>query len=208
MFPLVTVTVDPPATRQDGGIPPQEALPAPGGQPISLAELRGLRSAPELGEPQRLQLRRELELAITPYSWFTLGVMAADVETAISVLRRVESALGWTGLQPAPNTASPVLAQLATAQEAQVPLQRPVDGANVDPQAMASDPTFSDPMDVPLAHSPGQALPVFLKGNQRTGLFHIRPEAGLGVGLLITGQEGQTTMGSETWGPLPLDLFD
>jgi hypothetical protein len=207
MFPLVTVTVDPTALSKDGGIPPQDALTTTAAQPISLADLRGLRSAPQLREPQRLQLRRELELAIAPYSWFTLGVMAADVETAISVLRQVETALGWPGLKAAPNTVSAVFAPLATPQETQVPLQRSVDGANLDPQAMAADPAFPDAMDAPMAPSPSQALPVFLKGNQRTGLFQIRPEAGLGMGLLITGQEGQTAIGSETWGPLPLDLF-
>jgi len=49
--------------------------------------------------------------------------------------------------------------------------------------------------------------PVFLKGNQRTGLFHLRREDGLGEGILITGQAGSHPSAEDTWGPLPLDLF-
>lgn len=200
MFSLVTVTVDSPATPQDA----QTTTATP---TIALADLRGLRSAPQLGEPQRLQLRQELEQAIAPYSWFTLGVMASDVETAISVLRRVETALGWPRLQPAPNIASAVFAPKAASQDAQMPSQGRVDGADLDNQSVGADAAFPDAFTAPSADSPSQALPVFLKGNQRTGLFQVRPEAGLGEGLLITGQEPLTTIGSETWGPLPLDLF-
>ncbi|MCP9786281.1 DUF1824 family protein [Cyanobium sp. N5-Cardenillas] len=53
----------------------------------------------------------------------------------------------------------------------------------------------------------GESGPVFLKGNQRTGLFHVRREDGLGEGVLITGQEGTDPAAEDTWGPLPLDLF-
>ena len=207
MFPLMTVNADPPATGPDGGIPPQVAFTTTGSQTISLADLRGLRSAPQLHASQRLQLRQELEQAIAPYSWFTLGVMASDVETAISVLRQVETALGWQGVHPDQNAPPALLAQRATSQEAQTPSQAQRDATAPDPQAMVPDPAFPDPQDSALAHSPSPALPVFLKGNQRTGLFQIRAEAGLGVGLLITGQEALTAIGSETWGPLPLDLF-
>jgi hypothetical protein len=49
--------------------------------------------------------------------------------------------------------------------------------------------------------------PVFLKGNQRTGGFRIRREAGLGEGLLITGHNAEDPGCEDTWGPLPLDLF-
>jgi hypothetical protein len=174
---------------------------------MRLADLRGLRSAPQLLEPQRLQLRRELEQAIAPYTWFTLGVMASDVETAISVLRRVETALGWPRLEPAPNTASEVLAQFGTSQEAPTSWRPQLDGADLERQAVLPDPAFPDPIAASMAHPPSPALPVFLKGNQRTGLFQIRSEAGLGLGLLLTGQEALTAIGSETWGPLPLDLF-
>jgi hypothetical protein len=49
--------------------------------------------------------------------------------------------------------------------------------------------------------------PVFLKGNQRNGLFHLRREDGLGEGILITGHEAAEPAAGDTWGPLPLDLF-
>lgn len=49
--------------------------------------------------------------------------------------------------------------------------------------------------------------PVFLKGNQRNGLFRLRREDGLGEGILITGHEAADPAAEDTWGPLPLDLF-
>ncbi len=177
------VTPEPPATRLDEPIAtpdsssPEDSLTART-PAISLSDLRGLRSAPPLSEPQRLQLIRELEQAIAPFSWFTLGVMAPDAETAIGVLRRVETALGWPALQPVGNA--------------------PAD---------LSDPALSASGAAPFANAAPPSLPVFLKGNQRTGQYQLRPEAGLGVGLLITGQEAATAIASETWGPLPLDLF-
>ncbi len=56
---------------------------------------------------------------------------------------------------------------------------------------------------------PGEGAPgpVFLKGNQRTGLFHLRREEGLGEGILITGHGASDPDAEDTWGPLPLDLF-
>jgi hypothetical protein len=53
----------------------------------------------------------------------------------------------------------------------------------------------------------GEQGPVFLKGNQRTGLFHRRREEGLGEGILITGHGASDPDDEDTWGPLPLDLF-
>lgn len=53
----------------------------------------------------------------------------------------------------------------------------------------------------------GEPGPVFLKGNQRTGLFHLRREEGLGEGILITGHAASDPDAEDTWGPLPLDLF-
>ncbi len=52
--------------------------------------------------------------------------------------------------------------------------------------------------------------PVFLKGNQHSGQFMLRAEAGLGEGILISGHlKGEPDPAREgTWGPLPLDLFD
>lgn len=58
----------------------------------------------------------------------------------------------------------------------------------------------------------GEALeqiegPVFLKGNQNSGRFLVRREAGLGQGILITGHSPADPDAEDTWGPLPLDLF-
>ena len=53
----------------------------------------------------------------------------------------------------------------------------------------------------------GEPGPVFLKGNQRTGLFLLRREDGLGEGILITGHEAADPAAEDTWGPLPLNLF-
>jgi len=52
--------------------------------------------------------------------------------------------------------------------------------------------------------------PVFLKGNQHSGRFLLRAEAGLGEGILISGHlNGEPDPALEgTWGPLPLDLFN
>jgi hypothetical protein len=54
------------------------------------------------------------------------------------------------------------------------------------------------------------AGPVFLKGNQHSGQFLLRAEAGLGEGILISGHlNGKPDPALEaTWGPLPLDLFN
>lgn len=146
-----------------------------------LAALRGLRSAPQLSAPERLQLRRELEQAMASYPWFTIGVMAPSREIAIATLRGLEAALGWPELQPDASGASPDAARVAT------------------PAAPGAAPSADTAASL--------QRPVFLKGNQRTGLFQLRHEAGLGEGLLITGQEGAAPLASDTWGPLPLDLF-
>ena len=49
--------------------------------------------------------------------------------------------------------------------------------------------------------------PVFLKANQKTREINIRNEAGLGEGFLITCQNECIEEESNTYGPLPLDLF-
>jgi len=125
----------------------------------TLADLRGLRTAPELSEPQRLLLRSELAEAMHCCPWFTIGVMAPSAAIALTALRRWEGALGWDPL---------------------VGLDAAADG-------------FENP--------------VFLKGNQRTGTYLLRQEAGLGVGILISGQNPDQPDLAETWGPLPLDLL-
>jgi len=48
---------------------------------------------------------------------------------------------------------------------------------------------------------------VFLKGNQKTGNVFVRSENGLGEGILITCQYNQEAEESNTFGPLPLDIF-
>ena len=48
---------------------------------------------------------------------------------------------------------------------------------------------------------------VFLKGNQNTGNVFVRSENGLGEGILITCQYDEDAEVSNTFGPLPLDLF-
>jgi len=63
----------------------------------------------------------------------------------------------------------------------------------------------SDPASPVVADVPG---PAFLKGNQNTGRFLLRPEPGLGEGILITGHSVANPEAEDTWGPLPLDLFD
>ena len=52
--------------------------------------------------------------------------------------------------------------------------------------------------------APGE---VFLKGNQKTGNVFIRSEDGLGQGILLTCQYEDHTLGSQTYGPFPLDFF-
>ena len=42
----------------------------------SLKALCGLRSAPALAAEQRAALRQELQQALAPCEWFTIGVMA------------------------------------------------------------------------------------------------------------------------------------
>ena len=48
---------------------------------------------------------------------------------------------------------------------------------------------------------------VFLKGNQKTGEVYIRPEYGLGEGILLTCQYNDPSRDSMTYGPFPLIFF-
>ena len=48
---------------------------------------------------------------------------------------------------------------------------------------------------------------VFLKGNQKTGEVYIRPEYGLGEGILLTCQYNDSYKDSMTYGPFPLIFF-
>ena len=49
---------------------------------------------------------------------------------------------------------------------------------------------------------------VFLKGNQKTGNVFVRSENGLGEGILITCQYDEDPEECNTFGPLPLDIFN
>ncbi|MBM5808853.1 MAG: DUF1824 family protein [Cyanobacteria bacterium M_surface_7_m2_040] len=62
-------------------------------------------------------------------------------------------------------------------------------------------------LDPASAHPNDVSGPAFLKGNQNTGRFLLRPEPGLGEGILITGHSVANPEAEDTWGPLPLDLF-
>tara|TARA_B100000674_G_scaffold418479_1_gene368958 strand:- start:184 stop:573 length:390 start_codon:yes stop_codon:yes gene_type:complete len=48
---------------------------------------------------------------------------------------------------------------------------------------------------------------VFLKGNQKTGEVYIRPDYGLGEGILLTCQYNDSSKNSMTYGPFPLIFF-
>ena len=48
---------------------------------------------------------------------------------------------------------------------------------------------------------------VFLKGNQKTGEVYIRPEYGLGEGILLTCHHDDLSENSMTYGPFPLIFF-
>jgi hypothetical protein len=106
-------------------------------------------------------LRQELQAAMAPCEWFTIGVMAPSAAAAVAALRACEGSLGW-------------------------------------------DPLELDPAGEALASIEG---PVFLKGNQNSGRFLVRREAGLGEGILITGHSAVQPEVEDTWGPLPLDLL-
>ena len=56
-----------------------------------------------------------------------------------------------------------------------------------------------------LLHADGS---VFLKGNQKTGNVFVRSENGLGEGILITCQHDEDPEECNTFGPLPLDIFN
>ena len=64
----------------------------------SLKALCGLRSAPALGAAERAALRQELQAAMAPCEWFTIGVMAPSAAAAVDALRACERSLGWDPL--------------------------------------------------------------------------------------------------------------
>ena len=66
---------------------------------VSLADLRGLRIAPELNAASGEALRSQLLLKLQPCDWFTIGVMAPSAAAAVAALRSLETALGWEPLE-------------------------------------------------------------------------------------------------------------
>ena len=70
---------------------------------VSLADLRGLRTAPALAATDVQRLRSELLPQLQACEWFTVGVMAASAQAAVTALRAAEAALGWTALELDPS---------------------------------------------------------------------------------------------------------
>ncbi|MEY4360045.1 MAG: hypothetical protein RLZZ631_1531 [Cyanobacteriota bacterium] len=66
---------------------------------VTLADLRGLRTAPQLESAQREALRAELQPHLQRCEWFTIGVMAASAAEAVAALRAAETALQWQPLE-------------------------------------------------------------------------------------------------------------
>ena len=65
----------------------------------SLNDLSRLREAPSLDQSTAEQLFRELEVALSQSSWFTIGVMAPSTHQALSSLRSLEESQQWTSLE-------------------------------------------------------------------------------------------------------------
>ena len=70
---------------------------------VSLADLRGLRTAPALAATDVQRLCSELLPQLQACEWFTVGVMAASAQAAVTALRAAEAALGWTALELDPS---------------------------------------------------------------------------------------------------------
>ncbi len=49
--------------------------------------------------------------------------------------------------------------------------------------------------------------PAFLKANQKTEEVYVRLEDGIGEGILLTCQHNDPLIGSDTFGPFPLESF-
>ena len=59
-----------------------------------------------------------------------------------------------------------------------------------------------------VASNPDKEGPVFLKANQKTNNVYIRIEYGLGEGILLSCQKESEHDSTQTFGPLPLNLFE
>ena len=65
----------------------------------SLNDLSRLREAPTLDQSTADQLRKELQVALSQSSWFTIGVMAPSADQALSSLRTLEASQQWPSLE-------------------------------------------------------------------------------------------------------------
>ncbi len=65
----------------------------------TLASLRGLRTAPRLGDQATAELLEELLQKMALCEWFTVGVMAPTAQQAVGTLRRLEQICGWPTLE-------------------------------------------------------------------------------------------------------------
>lgn len=64
----------------------------------TLKDFGQLRTAPALTIDQRQALAGELLAAMEPFDWFTVGVMAASSQEALTAMRALEGSLGWEAM--------------------------------------------------------------------------------------------------------------
>ena len=64
-----------------------------------LADLNRLRSAPQLCALERKNLKTELIAEMAHFAWFTVGVMASSSSEAMTCLRDLELAMGWSPMK-------------------------------------------------------------------------------------------------------------
>ena len=136
-----------------------------------------------------------ISLAAPSFLWY-LGMRLASASTGIDQATALAQALqeamdrcAWFTVGVMAPSASQAIARLRCLEGRR--------GWKPLTESPASEPAASD----------AQAGGVFLKGNQSTGLYAVRQEAGLGEGILITGHNSSDPAGEDTWGPLPLGFF-
>ena len=64
-----------------------------------LNDLIRLREAPTPAQATKDQLREELQVELTQFSWSTIGVMAPSADQALSSRRSLEASQEWTSLK-------------------------------------------------------------------------------------------------------------
>ena len=65
----------------------------------SLADLNRFRSAPQLSSHERKDLKNKLIAEMRHFAWFTVGVMAPSSTDAMTCLRDLELAMGWSPMK-------------------------------------------------------------------------------------------------------------